>query len=152
VVEAFNADLPYNEFIRWQIAGDVLEPDNPMAVVASGFLVMGPYDLTAYNNGTPDMRAFAREEELEGLVATVGQTFLGLTINCARCHDHKVDPITQKEFYQISAALGGTYQGDETERKSTGSDIESRIAAAGAQMEALHKQEKNADEIGQRLL
>jgi hypothetical protein len=87
-------------------------------VVASGFLVMGPYDLTAYNNGTPDMRKFAREEELEGLVATVCQTFLGLTVNCSRCHDHKFDPITQKEFYQISAAIGGTNQGEERESLS----------------------------------
>jgi hypothetical protein len=59
------------------------------------------------------MQKFAREEELEGLVGTVSQTFLGLTVNCSRCHDHKFDPITQREFYQISAALGGTYQGDE---------------------------------------
>jgi hypothetical protein len=107
--------LPYDDFIRWQIAGDVLKPGDPLAVVASGFLAMGPYDLTAYNNGTADMRAFAREEELEGLVATVCQAFLGLTVNCSRCHDHKFDPITQREFYQISAALGGTYQGDERE-------------------------------------
>jgi hypothetical protein len=115
VVEAFNADLPYDEFIRWQIAGDVIRPEDPLAVAASGFLAMGPYDLTAYNNGTPPMRAFAREEELEGLVGTVTQTFLGLTVNCARCHDHKFDPIRQEEFYQISAALGGTYQGKERE-------------------------------------
>ena len=113
VVEAFNSDLPYDEFIRWQIAGDVLRPDDPLAVIASGFLVVGPYDLTAYTTARADMQKSAREEELEGLVATVCQTFLGLTVNCSRCHDHKFDPITQKEFYQISAALGGTYQGDE---------------------------------------
>src|SRR6185295_18873602 len=85
VVEAFNSDLPYDDFVRWQIAGDVLADrrpeDEPLAVIASGFLALGPYDLTAYNNGTADMRAFAREEELEGLVATVCQTFLGLTAN-----------------------------------------------------------------------
>ena len=118
VVEAFNSDLPYDNFIRWQIAGDVLKPDDPLAVLASGFLAMGPYDLTAYNNGTADMRAFAREEELEGLVATVSQAFLGLTINCARCHDHKFDPITQREFYQFSAAVGGIFQGAERESLS----------------------------------
>ena len=81
------------------------------------------------------MRAFAREEELEGLVGTVGQTFLGLTVNCSRCHDHKFDPITQKEFYQISAALGGTYQGDERESLSgrrRGRRREADRRAAGA--------------------
>ncbi len=115
VVEALNGDLPYDEFVRLQLAGDVLRPDDPLAVIATGFLVMGPYDLTAYTNGTASMQAAAREEELEGLVATVTQTFLGLTVNCARCHDHKFDPIPQKEYYQVAAALGGTYHGDERE-------------------------------------
>jgi hypothetical protein len=131
VVEALNSDLPYDDFVRWQLAGDVLRPDDPLAVIASGFLVLGPYDLTAYTNGTPDMQKFAREEELEGLVATVSQTFLGLTVNCARCHDHKFDPITQKEFYQLSAALGGTYQGDEREGPKSderGADLQVQIA------------------------
>ena len=115
VVEALNSDLPYDEFVRLQVAGDVLRPDDPLAVIASGFLVMGPYDLTAYTAASPMMRAAAREEELEGLVGTVTQTFLGLTANCARCHDHKFDPIAQKEYYQIAAALGGTYHGPERE-------------------------------------
>ncbi|MGE0606871.1 MAG: DUF1553 domain-containing protein [Pirellulales bacterium] len=137
VAEAFNADLPYDDFVRWQIAGDVLQPDNPLAVVASGFLVVGPYDLTAYTNGTPDMQAAAREEELEGLVGTVCQTFMGLTVNCSRCHDHKFDPVTQREFYQISSALGGTYQGDEREslsgagRAKAAEQIEAWRAEAG---------------------
>src|SRR5205085_4613344 len=100
----------------------------------SGFLAMGPYDLTAYNNGTPDMRAFAREEELEGLVATVCQTFLGLTVNCSRCHDHKFDPVTQREFYQISAAIGGTFQGEERESvaEAARASVGQRIAALQA--------------------
>jgi len=139
VVEAFNSDLPYDDFIRWQLAGDVLRPDDPLAVVGSGFLVLGPYDLTAYNNGTPDMRAFAREEELEGLVACVCQTFLGLTVNCSRCHDHKFDPIRQTEFYQISAAIGGTYQADERECRSASgkSAAEERIAKLREEIAAL---------------
>src|SRR5262245_32248332 len=136
VVEAFNSDLPYDDFVRWQIAGDALRPDDPLAVIASGFLVMGPYDLTAYNNGTADMRAFAREEELESLVGAVCQTFLGLTVNCSRCHDHKFDPVTQKEFYQISSVLGGTYQGDEREPvpDSARPAVETRIAPLQAEI------------------
>ena len=144
VVEAFNSDLPYDEFIRWQIAGDVLAPDNPLAVAASGFLVMGPYDLTSYTDGTPDMRKFAREEELEGLVATVSQTFLGLTVNCARCHDHKFDPVTQREYYQISASLGGTYHGDERPA-APGSDANMRLAELRSEIAKLAQEEQQAD-------
>ena len=147
VVEAFNADMPFDQFVRWQIAGDVLEPDNPLAVIASGFLALGPYDLTAYNNGTPPMRAFAREEELEGLVATVGQAFLGLTVHCARCHNHKFDPISQQEFYRFSAALGGTFQGAEREvLTDKGRPIaQKRIAAYRHEIEGLTAREKSAD-------
>ena len=149
VVEAFNSDMPYDQFLRWQIAGDVLEPDDPLAVIASGFLAMGPYDLTAYNNGTPPMRAFAREEELEGLVATVGQTFLGLTINCARCHKHKFDPISQSEYYQFSAALGGTYQGAEREVLTDKGRLiaQKRVAALRREIESLEAKEKSADAL-----
>jgi hypothetical protein len=148
VVEAFNSDMPYDQFVRWQIAGDVLEPDDPLAVIASGFLVMGPWDMTAYKNGTPPMRAFAREEELEGLVATVGQTFLGLTVHCARCHNHKFDPILIKEFYQFSAALGGTYQDEEREvLTEKGRPIaQKRIADLRHEIESLTIQEKSADD------
>jgi hypothetical protein len=146
VVEAFNADMPYDQFIRWQIAGDVLEPDDPLAVIASGFLALGPYDLTAYKNGTPPMRAFAREEELEGLVATVGQAFLGLTVHCARCHNHKFDPISHKEFYQFSAALGGAYQDDEREVLTDAGRpiVEKRIAELRREIDDLASQEKAA--------
>lgn len=144
VVEAFNSDMPYDQFVRWQIAGDVLRPDDPMAVIASGFLALGPYDLTAYNNGTPDMRKFAREEELEGIVATVGQAFLGLTVNCARCHDHKFDPVAQREYYQFSAALGGTYQG--AERETPAATAENRIEALRHEVALLASEERLADE------
>jgi hypothetical protein len=154
VVEAFNSDMPYDRFIRWQLAGDMLEPDEPLAVIASGFLALGPYDLTAYNNGTQEMRAFAREEELEGLVGSVCDTFLGLTVRCARCHDHKFDPVRQEEFYQISAALGGTYQGKEREslRPSARPTAEKRKGELRAQIDALKKQESAADPLRQRAL
>jgi hypothetical protein len=149
VVEAFNSDLSYDEFVRSQIAGDVLHPNDPLAVVASGFLVMGPYDLTAYTDGTQSMRAAAREEELEGLVGTTAQTFLGLTVNCARCHDHKFDPISQKEYYRIAAALGGTYHGEERESQSPAGkpQTEQERQALQAQIVALRKQQGTELEI-----
>jgi hypothetical protein len=149
VVEAFNSDMPYDRFVRWQIAGDVLRPDDPLAVIASGFLALGPYDLTAYNNGTPDMRKFAREEELEGLVATVGQAFLGLTVNCARCHDHKFDPVTQSEYYRFSAALGGTYQGAEREcvTDANRATVEKRVQALRHEAQLIASEERLADAL-----
>jgi hypothetical protein len=112
VIGAFNDDLPYDEFVRLQLAGDVLRPNDPAAVVASGFLVMGPHDVLGLTRGTPAMQAQTREDERESLLGSVGQTFLGLTLNCARCHDHKVDPLSQKEYYQIAAALDGVTQGE----------------------------------------
>ncbi|MBM3837572.1 MAG: DUF1549 domain-containing protein [Verrucomicrobia bacterium] len=111
VIQAFNDDLPYPEFVRLQLAGDVLKPDDPGAVVATGYLVTGPYDLSGTTAGTEAMRAATRQDQLEDLVGSLGQTFLGLTIECARCHDHKYDPVPQREYYQIAAALGGVWPG-----------------------------------------
>src|SRR5262249_39630871 len=88
-----------------------------------------------------------REEELEGLVATVGQAFLGLTVNCARCHDHKFDPVTQREYYQFSAALGGTYQGAERECVTDAGrpTVEKRIEALRQESALLASEERLAD-------
>lgn len=107
VIQALNDDLPYDEFVRLQLAGDVLRPHDPQALIASGYLVCVPHDLLGLTQGSEGMRANTREDELENLVGNVGQTFLGLTINCARCHDHKFDPLRQSEYYQLAAALGG---------------------------------------------
>jgi hypothetical protein len=115
VIGAFNRDLPYDEFIRQQIAGDVLHPDDLGALIATGYHVCGTWDEVAHFEGSSEMQKATRFDELEDLVATLGQTFLGLTINCARCHDHKFDPISQKEYYQVAALLGGVTQ-DKDER------------------------------------
>jgi hypothetical protein len=111
VIQAFNDDMPYPEFVRLQLAGDVLKPDDPGAVVAAGYLVAGPYDLLGTTAGTEAMRAATRQDQLEDIVGNLGQTFLGLTIQCARCHDHKYDPVPQREYYQIAAAIGGVWPG-----------------------------------------
>ncbi|QDV48617.1 DUF1553 domain-containing protein [Gimesia fumaroli] len=110
VIQAFNEDLPYDQFVRLQLAGDMLKPDDPSAVIATGFLVAG-----AHNTVIPvvkEMRETMRQDELEDKIGVVGQTFLGLTVNCARCHDHKFDPISQQEYYQIAAALAGVKHGE----------------------------------------
>ncbi|MBI2950134.1 MAG: DUF1553 domain-containing protein [Verrucomicrobia bacterium] len=111
VIQAFNDDLPYDEFVRLQLAGDVLKPDDPGAVIATGYLVAGAYDLLGSVAGTEAMQTATRQDQLEDIVGNLGQTFLGLTIQCARCHDHKFDPIPQKEYYQIASVIGGVWPG-----------------------------------------
>lgn len=112
VVDALNADLPYDEFARWQIAGDALRPNDLEATIATGFMVAGAYDTVGQGQISAAMRAVVRQDELEDLVGVVGQTFLGLTVQCARCHDHKFDPIRQQEYYQLVAALAGVRHGE----------------------------------------
>ncbi len=111
VVNALNRDMPYDRFARLQLAGDVLEPDNPEAIEATGFLVAGAYDSVGQTQQSEAMRRVVRQDEMEDIISTVGQTFLGLTIHCARCHDHKFDPIRQVDYYRFSAALAGVRHG-----------------------------------------
>jgi hypothetical protein len=111
LIEAFNSDLPYDEFARQQLAGDVLDPENASLRAATGFLVAGAYDEVGQSQQSAAMKAVVRQDELEDYVSVVGQSFLGLTINCARCHDHKFDAVTQKEYYQLTAALAGVRHG-----------------------------------------
>lgn len=117
VIHALNRDMPYNEFVRQQIAGDALYPDELDPLLATGFLVCGTWDQVGHNEGSAEMQKAVRQEELEDLVGATGQAFLGLTINCARCHDHKFDPISQRDYYQFAALLGGVTQ-QEKERQN----------------------------------
>ncbi len=128
VIQAFNRDLPYDEFVRQQIAGDVLRPGDLDALIATGYHVCGTWDQVAHLEGSSEMQRATRFDELEDLVGTLGQGFLGLTIQCARCHDHKFDPISQKEYYQVAALLGGVTQ--EKEERS-GIDLPSTPGQPG---------------------
>jgi len=110
VIAAFNADMPFDQFARWQIAGDILQPDEPAAIQATGFLVAGIHNTVLGSNAISN--ATARQDEIEDILAAVGQTFLGLTVQCARCHDHKFDAITQVDYYRFAAALGGVNHGE----------------------------------------
>ena len=111
VIHAFNTDLPYDEFVRLQLAGDVLRPGDPLAVTATGFLACGPYDQIGNELGTESMRKATRQTELGDLVGTVAQTFVGLSLDCARCHEHKFDPLSQRDYFQVAAVFGGTKAG-----------------------------------------
>jgi len=110
VVDALNNDMPYDQFTRLQIAGDVIHPDDAGAVAATGFLVAGIHNTVLGQNDF--MQQTARQDELEDILATLGQSFLGLTVHCARCHDHKFDPVSQKDYYRLTAALAGVAHGE----------------------------------------
>jgi hypothetical protein len=120
VIAAFNADLPYDEFVRRQIAGDVLYPGDRDALIATGYHVCGTWDQVAHLEGSAEMRKAARQDHIEDLVATLGQAYLGLTVNCARCHDHKFDPISQREYYQVAALLSGVTQREKEQENVAG--------------------------------
>ena len=98
VLTAFNADLPYDAFIRKQLAADLIEPENRTDLAALGFLGLGH---KLYARGRLDVQA----EEWSEQVDTVSQTFLGLTVACARCHDHKFDPITMRDYYAMAGVF-----------------------------------------------
>ena len=112
VINAFNADKPYDQFIREQLAGDVIEPVTQEGIVATGFLVAGPWDQAGSGAASPSVRAMVREAELEDMLGTIGQTFLGVTLNCARCHNHKFDPIPTRDYYRIKAVFQGVRHGE----------------------------------------
>ncbi len=97
VIRSFNQDKPYDRFVREQIAGDELPDGGVDGLVATGYYRLGLWD------DEPADREQARYDGLDDIVATTGQVFLGLTVDCARCHDHKLDPIPQKDYYRFLA-------------------------------------------------
>ncbi len=105
VIAAFNSDKPYDQFVREQIAGDALGVD-----VATGFLVGGPVDIV----GSPDITLTLqqRADEIDDMVGTTGTAFMGLTLGCVRCHTHKFDPITHREYYSMAAIFSGVKHGE----------------------------------------
>jgi hypothetical protein len=102
VIQSFNEDKPYNRFIEEQIAGDEMFPGDKNALIAAGFARAGSEHVVS-GNIDPDV---SRQEVLTEIATSVGQTFLGMTINCARCHNHKFDPILQADFYRMQAIFG----------------------------------------------
>ena len=105
LIRSFNDDKPYRRFAIEQLAGDVAKPVTHDSIVATTMLTLGPVDAVGLTSAIADERALIREDLLEDMLGTITQTFLGLTVNCARCHDHKFDPIAQEEYYQMKAAF-----------------------------------------------
>jgi len=101
VIQSFNADKPYDQFLTEQLAGDELPEPTPDSIVATGFYRLGRWD------DEPADPELAYYDDLDDIVTTAGQSILGLTINCARCHDHKIDPIPQSDYYSMIAFFRG---------------------------------------------
>ncbi len=107
VVAAFNADMPFNEFVRRQIVGDKMDSDS---AIGTGFFALGP--TYSSDGGDPDSIAQAKSETLDDRVDTFSRAFLGLTVSCARCHDHKFDPIPSQDYYSIAGVFNNTGEGE----------------------------------------
>ncbi len=103
VVRSFNADKPYDRFVREQLAGDEVDPGDPELIVATGFLRMGPWELTGM-----EVAKVARQRFLDDVTNSVGETFLAQSLQCARCHDHKFDPVPTRDYYAIQATFATT--------------------------------------------
>ena len=103
VVRAFNSDKPYDQFIKEQIAGDEIDPSDPEKIIATGFLRMGPWELTGM-----EVEKIARQRFLDDVVNSAGETFLAHSLQCARCHDHKFDPVPTRDYYSIQAVFATT--------------------------------------------
>ena len=109
LIRSLNRDRPYARFVEEQIAGDVLYPDDPQAVVALGFLAAGPWDESSLRDIREDSidRKAGQYLDRDDMVGTVSLALLSTTAQCARCHDHKFDPISQREYYGLQAVFAG---------------------------------------------
>ena len=114
LIHAFNADTAYPRFVQEQVAADVLFPDEPKLIPALGFLAAGPWDESSLRDIREDSidREIGRYLDRDDIVTTVFNTFQGLTVQCARCHDHKFDPIAQDDYYRLQAVFAGVGRGD----------------------------------------
>ncbi|MFM7805200.1 MAG: DUF1549 domain-containing protein, partial [Verrucomicrobiota bacterium] len=104
VIRALNADMPYDRFVQWQLAGDEFEPDNPLALMATGFLGAGVFPTQITANEVER----TRYDAMDDMLSTASSAMLGLTVGCARCHDHKFDPIAAKDYYRLLSTFTTT--------------------------------------------
>jgi Protein of unknown function (DUF1549)/Protein of unknown function (DUF1553) len=143
VVRAFNSDKPYDRFIREQIAGDELFPGDAEALIATGFNRAGPIHLVG---GNQDVE-MNRQEVLTEMAGAIGSVFLGLTVGCARCHNHKFDPIPQADYYRLQAIFAATEgkdiviasESEKADQERATKEFEARLAPIKKQIETIEK-------------
>ncbi len=145
VINAFNSDKPYARFIKEQLAGDVLFPGSAEGVVATGFVTAGPWDFVGQvelREGTVD-KLKTRVLDRDDMVSSTMGTFNSMTVHCARCHDHKFDPITQKDYYRLQAVFAGVERGnrpyDQSEILARRQELEKKRQAVVTRLATLEK-------------
>ena len=128
VIKALNQNLPFDEFVKWQVAGDILRPEDSLAVSLTGFLSAGS---TVTNVDGVD-REKANYDKMDDIVSATGSAFLGLTVGCARCHNHKYDPISQEDYYKMVGFFLPGREGDrELEIGKSGSKVKAMVWNGG---------------------
>ncbi|MEY2411284.1 MAG: hypothetical protein QOF48_3954 [Verrucomicrobiota bacterium] len=142
VIRSFNNDKPWSRFVEEQIAGDILHPDDPDGVVALGFIAAGPWDFVGHVE-LPESKTdglIARYNDRDDMVMTTFSAFQSLTVHCARCHDHKFDPITQRDYYSLQAVFAGV---DRAERPfDSDPDVHRRRRALLAERKTLESRQR----------
>ncbi len=142
VIEALNRDLPFDQFVKWQIAGDEYEPNNPLAVKATGFLAAGVHSTQITKNEVEKHRY----DELDDKLNTISTAFLGLSVGCARCHDHKYDPIPQRDYYRMLATFTTTVRSEVELKPATPEYAKAKAAFDQAHAPLVDKAETFAKE------
>jgi hypothetical protein len=149
VIRSFNEDKPYDRFMKEQVAGDVLYPESRDALIAGSLLVCGPWDEAGNAQANATQRMITREEEVEDMISVVGQSFMGLTLNCARCHAHKFDPIPQEDYFRLKAVFDGVKHGERmiaTQQETKQRD--ETIASLKSEIERAEKVVRDVESIG----
>ncbi len=144
VIKSINDDKPFDQFIREHIAGDIIGKGDPDVAIGSAFLVAGPYD----DVGNQDAAAAAqiRANTLDEIINATSSAFLGMTVGCARCHDHKFDPILQRDYYQLYATFAGVRHGAATiETSEQATSRNKNLKPLNAQKALLDKQIADVD-------
>ncbi len=156
VIRSLNEDKPYARFVQEQIAGDVLFPGDPDGILGLGFIAAGPWDFIGHVE-VPETKIdgkVARNLDRDDMVANTLNTFCSVTVQCARCHNHKFDPITQEHYYSMQAIFAAVDRADrpydldpdvETQRRA----LQTKLASEQAELQRLEKE--IADAAGPRL-
>src|SRR5262249_46555435 len=145
VLRAFNEDLPYPRFILEQLAGDTVPDGDWLVRSATGFLVGGAHDVVG--NQTVEGMRQQRMDDLDDMITTTGATFLGMTVNCCRCHDHKFDPLTQRDYYGLQAVFAGVQHGEREIPPPEANERQQEIARLRAELARLERRQDDLEPL-----